>query len=76
MFSRQTEKPHSVKWVEAERELAVRRIIIPTRPINQEHHIVQKDTHSVPSIRTRPFRTSIPNASSVTKSGASYTPRK
>lgn len=54
MLSKHTEKSHSVKWVEAERELAVRGIVFPSPPINHEHLVVQKDIHSPRDIHLPP----------------------
>ena len=45
MLSNHTEKSHSEKWAEAERELAIRGVVVPTRPINHEHLLVKKDVH-------------------------------
>lgn len=45
MLSKHTTKSHSAKWAEAERELAIRRVIIPPLPVNHEHLVVQKDVY-------------------------------
>lgn len=47
-------KSYIQKWTEAERELAIRRIILPTHPINPEHSIMQKDEIDLPLIPDKP----------------------
>ena len=47
-------KSYIQKWAEAERELAIRRIILPTHPINPEHSIIQKDEIYPPLIPDKP----------------------
>ena len=36
-------KPHRLKWTEAERELAVRGVILPANSTNYEYWEIQKD---------------------------------
>lgn len=43
MRSQHAAKPHSMKWAEAERELAVRGVILPTNSTNYEYWEIQKD---------------------------------
>lgn len=42
MLNRRSTKPHSVKWVEAERELAVRGISLPQRSVGSAFFPIQK----------------------------------
>ena len=46
MLSQRTTKPHSVKWAEAERELAIRGIFLPSHPANREHFSTPNDTYA------------------------------
>ena len=36
MINRRKTKPHRVKWAEAERELAIRGVVLPTYYVNEE----------------------------------------
>ena len=54
-IDRHNMKSYSMKWAEAERELAIRRIILPTYPINPEHSIMQKDEIYLPQILDKPW---------------------
>lgn len=45
MLNQQTTKPYRIKWVEAERELVSRGVILPVHHMNHEHFLVHKDLH-------------------------------
>ncbi len=55
-----TMKSYSMKWAEAERELAVRRIVLPTYPIQPEHPVIQKEEIYLPQIPDKPYPTNLP----------------
>ena len=53
MLSQRTAKSHGVKWAEAERELAIRGVFLPSLPVNREYFSTPKDT-DVPQIIEEP----------------------
>lgn len=53
MLSQRKTKPHRVKWVEAERELAIRGVVWPPYHVNEECFSWPKGTY-VPQIVEEP----------------------
>ena len=55
MLSQRTTKPHQVKWAEAERELAIRGVVLPPYYVNEEYFSWSKGAH-VPQTVEEPDR--------------------
>ena len=53
MLSQRTAKSHGVKWAEAERELVIRGVFLPSFPVNREYFSIPQDP-DVPQIAEEP----------------------
>ncbi len=59
MLSQPTTKPHKVKWAEAERELAIRGVFLPSPPVSREYFSTPNDPY-VPQIIDEPDPHEVP----------------
>ena len=41
--SQTTTKPHKIRWVEAERDLAIRGVLLPSMTCDQNHRLINVD---------------------------------